>query len=86
MGSSDLKLFRGRGCQNCFGSGYKGRTAICEIVTVSPGLRDLIINKGTILKMQEEATKYGFQVIRQDAIRKALTGVTTLQEVARVIG
>lgn len=86
MGSSDLKLFRGRGCQNCFGTGYKGRTAICEIVTVSPGLRDLIINKESILKMYEEAAKYGFQAIRQDAIRKALTGVTTLQEVGRVIG
>jgi type II secretory ATPase GspE/PulE/Tfp pilus assembly ATPase PilB-like protein len=36
--------------------------------------------------MHEEAAKYGFQAIRQDAVRKALTGVTTLQEVGRVIG
>jgi type IV pilus assembly protein PilB len=86
MESSDLKLFRGRGCQNCFGTGYKGRSAICEIVTISPILRDLIINKESILKMRQEATNCGFQAIRQDAVRKALTGVTTLQEVIRVLG
>jgi type IV pilus assembly protein PilB len=86
MESSDLKLFRGRGCQNCFGTGYKGRAAICEIVTISPVLRDLIINKDSILKMRQEATNCGFQAIRQDAVRKALTGVTTLQEVVRVLG
>ena len=86
MGSSDLKLFRGRGCQNCFGTGYKGRAAISEIVTISTVLRDLIINKESILKMRQEAVNCGFQAIRQDAVRKALTGVTTLQEVVRVLG
>jgi type IV pilus assembly protein PilB len=86
MDSSDLRLFRGRGCQNCFGTGYKGRIAICEIVTISPVLRDLIINKDSILKMRQEAMNYGFQAIRQDAVRKALTGITTLQEVVRVLG
>jgi len=86
MGSSDLKLFRGRGCQNWLGTGYKGRAAISEIVTISTVLRDLIINKESILKMRQEAVNCGFQAIRQDAVRKALTGVTTLQEVVRVLG
>jgi type IV pilus assembly protein PilB len=86
VGSSELKLFRGRGCQNCYGSGYKGRIAICEIVIISPVFRDLINNKESIIKMREEAAKYGFQGIRQDAVRKALTGITTLHEVARVLG
>ena len=86
METSDLKLFRGRGCPNCMGTGYKGRVAICEIVTISPVLRDLIFQKASILKMREEASNYGFQAIRQDAVRKALTGITTLQEVVRVLG
>ncbi|HVN49297.1 MAG TPA: GspE/PulE family protein [Bacteroidota bacterium] len=86
MDTSDLKLFRGRGCPNCMGTGYKGRVAICEIVTISPALRDLIFQKASILKMREEASNYGFQAIRQDAVHKALTGVTTLQEVARILG
>lgn len=86
MESSDLNLFRGRGCTHCQGSGYKGRVAICEIVTISPTLRDMIFRKESILKMREEASHYGFQAIRQDAVRKALTGVTTLQEVIRVLG
>lgn len=86
MESSDLRLFRGKGCPMCGGTGYKGRTAVCEIVTISPTLRDLIFQKSSILKMREEAANYGFQAIRQDAVRKALTGVTTIQEVMRVIG
>ena len=86
MESSDLKLFRGRGCSNCMNTGHKGRVAICEIVTISPTLRDMIFQKSSILKMREEAANYGFQAIRQDAVRKALTGVTSLQEVVRILG
>lgn len=86
MESSDLKLFRGRGCPDCEGTGYKGRVAICEIVTISPALRDMIFQKESILTMREEAGNFGFQAIRQDAVRKALTGVTTLQEITRVLG
>lgn len=84
--SSDLKLFRGRGCPNCLGTGYKGRVAISEIVTISPAMRDMIFQKESILTLRKEATNCGFQAIRQDAIRKALTGITTLQEVVRVLG
>jgi type II secretory ATPase GspE/PulE/Tfp pilus assembly ATPase PilB-like protein len=86
MDSSDLKLFRGRGCPNCMGTGFKGRFAICEIATISPTLRDMIFKKESILGMREEAANFGFQAIRQDAVRKALAGITTLQEVARVLG
>jgi type IV pilus assembly protein PilB len=86
MESSDLKLFRGRGCPNCSGTGYKGRVAISEVVTISPALRDMIFQKESILAMRDEAANFGFQAIRQDAVRKALTGVTTLQEITRVLG
>jgi type II secretory ATPase GspE/PulE/Tfp pilus assembly ATPase PilB-like protein len=86
MESSDLKLFRGRGCPNCLGTGYKGRTAISEIVTISPKLRDMIFQKESILTMREEAANFGYQGIRQDAVRKALSGITTLQEITRLLG
>jgi type II secretory ATPase GspE/PulE/Tfp pilus assembly ATPase PilB-like protein len=86
MESSDLKLFRGRGCTNCSGTGYKGRIAISEVVTISPTLRDMIFQRESILKMREEAGNFGFQAIRQDAVRKAITGITTLQEIVRVLG
>jgi type II secretory ATPase GspE/PulE/Tfp pilus assembly ATPase PilB-like protein len=85
-GGSELKLSRGRGCSHCFGTGYKGRTGVCEIVTISPVMRDLIFQKASILKMREEAANFGFKGIRHDAIRKALAGITTLQEVIRVMG
>jgi type II secretory ATPase GspE/PulE/Tfp pilus assembly ATPase PilB-like protein len=46
----------------------------------------MIFQKESIMKMREEAANFGFQGIRQDAIRKAITGVTTLQEITRVLG
>jgi type II secretory ATPase GspE/PulE/Tfp pilus assembly ATPase PilB-like protein len=55
-------------------------------VTISPALRDMIFQKESILAMREEAGNLGFQAIRQDAVRKALTGITTLQEITRVLG
>jgi len=46
----------------------------------------LIFEKASILTMREEAGNFGFQGIRQDAVRKALTGITTLQEITRMLG
>ncbi len=82
----ELKLYRGRGCQSCGGTGYSGRVPVCEIVTITPALRDLIFQKASILKMREEAMKSGYQGIRQDAIRKVISGVTTVHELVRVLG
>ena len=86
MNTSELKLYRGRGCQNCGGTGYKGRTSICEVLTVNNTLRDLINKKESMLRLQEEAMKYGYQAIRHDAVRKSIMGITSLHEVARVLG
>ncbi|MBI5464222.1 MAG: type II/IV secretion system protein [Ignavibacteriales bacterium] len=82
----ELRLFRGRGCAACGGTGYKGRVAICEILTISHTMRDLIFQKASLLQLREEAGNVGLQNIRQDAIRKVLQGVTSVQEVVRVLG
>ncbi|MCX7984699.1 MAG: GspE/PulE family protein, partial [Bacteroidetes bacterium] len=81
-----LRLFRGRGCQACGGTGYSGRMPVCEVVTITPSLRDLIFQKASILKMREEAMKSGYQGIRQDAIRRVIAGTTTVHELVRVLG
>lgn len=82
----ELRLFRGKGCQACGGTGYSGRVPVCEVVTITPALRDLIFQKASILKMREEAMKSGYQAIRQDAIRKVIAGVTTVHELVRMVG
>ena len=77
---------RGKGCQNCGNSGYKGRTAIGEIVSVSLELRDLIIQQASLIQMREEAKRHGFQGIRVDAAEKVALGLTTISEFIRVLG
>jgi type IV pilus assembly protein PilB len=77
---------KGKGCANCGGSGYKGRTAIGEIVSVSLELRDLIIQQASLIKMREEASRHGFQGIRVDAAEKVAMGVSTIEEFLRVLG
>ena len=77
---------RGKGCQSCGNSGYKGRTAIGEIVSVSLELRDLIIQQASLIQMREEAKRHGFQGIRVDAAEKVALGLTTIAEFIRVLG
>jgi len=77
---------RGKGCQNCGSTGYKGRTAIVEIVSVSLELRDLIIQRASLIKMGEEAARHGFRGIRVDAAEKVALGLTTISEFIRVLG
>jgi len=82
----ELRLYRGRGCVACGGTGYSGRVPVAEVVTITPALRDLIFQKASILKMREEAMKSGYQSIRQDAIKKVIAGITTVHELVRVLG
>ena len=82
----DKVFCRGKGCPQCEGTGHKGRTAICEIVSVSPKLRDLIFLRGSILEMREEASNYGFSGVRVDAAQKVAYGLTSIAEFVRVLG
>jgi type IV pilus assembly protein PilB len=75
---------RGKGCARCANQGYKGRVACAEVVTATPAIRELI-NKGSDTKAMAEALKnQEFITLTQDALLKALQGITTLEEVMRV--
>jgi len=84
--SGQAKFFRGKGCDQCEGSGYRGRTAIHEILTVNDQLRDLIYQNASILKIKDAARIAGFENIFQDAIKKVKNGTTTISEFYRVLG
>jgi len=83
--SGQAKFFRGKGCDQCEGSGYRGRTAIHEILTVNDQLRDLIYQNASILKIKDAARIAGFENIFQDAIKKVKNGTTTISEFYRVL-
>ena len=80
-------LYRGTGCPECFNSGYKGRAAVFEILIVDRGLRHLISSGASRAQIEDTLMTpgSGFVTLQQNAIRMVLDGVTTLEEVNRVI-
>jgi type IV pilus assembly protein PilB len=85
-GSKEGSFFKGRGCGQCRQSGYKGRTVITEILEMKPEIRDLIMAGGTSEAIKAKAHEIGLSTLRESALRKALIGETTLEEVVRVTG
>ncbi|MBI2496988.1 MAG: type II/IV secretion system protein [Opitutae bacterium] len=78
-----VKLYRGRGCPKCFGTGYSGRVGIYEFVEVSERMRELITEKQSVALLIEEAKRVGHRSLRHDGLKKALIGWTSLEEVER---
>ena len=80
----DFKVFKGRGCENCNNTGYKGRTALYEVLAVSQEIKELINKGATALEIQEQARKEGMRTLREAGLMKVKEGITTLEEVGRV--
>jgi type IV pilus assembly protein PilB len=76
--------FEGAGCENCNGTGYRGRAAITELLDLSPGMRQMILDRRPAVDLQAAAVKEGMSTLRQSALAKALAGETTLKEINRV--
>ncbi|OZH53558.1 general secretion pathway protein GspE [Hydrocoleum sp. CS-953] len=74
----------GRGCSNCFNSGYSGREALVELLDVNDTVRELIY-EGTMTQLQRYLKKNGFVSFRTAAIEKVTQGITTVEEVQRVL-
>ncbi len=78
---ASLKLYRGKGCRYCRHTGYSGRTGIFELMLVTDKMRQMILRKAGTAEIEIEARKSGMQTLRQDGIRKALRGITSLDEI-----
>ena len=79
-----LILSRGKGCEACAQTGYKGRMGIHEILEVNDVLRGLIIEKAHVSKLKAEGRRNGMITLRESAVRKLFAGATTVEEVIRV--
>ncbi|MBF0134604.1 MAG: type II/IV secretion system protein [Magnetococcales bacterium] len=79
-------LYRAAGCPACSGSGYKGRLSVMEIVIVDDDFDDLISRKATPGEFRQLARQKGIRTMTEDAIRHVLEGVTSLDEVSRILG
>ncbi|MBF0521462.1 MAG: Flp pilus assembly complex ATPase component TadA [Candidatus Omnitrophica bacterium] len=77
-------LFRAKGCPQCFNTGYRGRVGITEIMVLSIRLKELILQKVGEGKIKHVARQEGMKTMREDGLKKAMEGLTSLEEVLRV--
>ncbi len=80
----DGKLLIGKGCDECFRSGFAGRTAIYEVLPIDGVIQEQIINKATASQIKRGALERGLKTLRMDGVQKLLSGQTTPEEVLRV--
>jgi len=75
-----IKTYKGKGCQVCGGTGYKGRVAIYEVLPVTPAVKEIILKHGTADDIKRQAIKEGMKTLRMCALTKVAQGLTTLDE------
>lgn len=75
-----IKVYKGRGCDICSGTGYKGRVAIYEVMAITPKVRELIIKNPSTDDLKAQAIKDGMKTLRMCALTKVAQGLTTLEE------
>lgn len=87
LGRHDLDsetLYRGKGCNSCKQTGYKGRMAVHELLVVDDKIRDLLIKNRSVDEIKEAAIENGMKMLIDDGLEKALQGMTTVEEVLRI--
>ncbi len=79
------KFFAGKGCPACNGTGYISRVGIREVLDVNEGIRQLIMNRANARQIKEAAVKNGMTTMTEDAMERASKGITTIEEILRII-
>jgi type IV pilus assembly protein PilB len=80
-----VKFYRGKGCDACKQSGYKGRVGVYELMVMNDEIRELALARASAHRVKEAATQSGMKTLKDDATEKVLLGITTLEESLRVI-
>ncbi len=78
-----MSLFRGRGCDRCSGTGYKGRVGLYEVMEIDDEVRELILSGATAFELRQKAMERGMISLRASGMQKIRDGVTSLEEVVR---
>jgi type IV pilus assembly protein PilB len=80
----DFVFYQGEGCLECNGTGYRGRTAIHELLDLSDHIREMIIERRPTSEIKRTAHEEGMSSLRESALAKVFAGVTTLKEINKV--
>ncbi len=80
----DFTFYEGQGCIECGGTGYRGRTAIHEILDLSDRVREMILAKKPSSEIRKIAKEEGMHFLRESALMRVRSGITTLDEINKV--
>jgi len=80
----DHVIYEGAGCMECGGTGYKGRTAICELLDLTDDIREMILDRRPTSEIKKSAGQAGMRFLRESGIQQVLRGRTTLREINKV--
>ncbi|MCX5749503.1 MAG: ATPase, T2SS/T4P/T4SS family [Candidatus Saganbacteria bacterium] len=87
LGIEDTKgkiiFYRGKGCKNCKCTGYKGRIGIYELLIMNEKIRGLVLERNSVDAIRKAAQEAGMKTLREDGLKKAFDGVTSIEEVIR---
>lgn len=78
-------FYKGTGCDACNNTGFKGRTGIFSVMLLSQTLQNMIFEEASLVDVQKQAIAEGMQTLKMNAAQKILSGMTTVEEVARVV-
>jgi type II secretory ATPase GspE/PulE/Tfp pilus assembly ATPase PilB-like protein len=84
MMATTQTFYEGTGCIECGGTGYKGRTAICELLDLSDRIREMILERRPTSEIKKVARDEGMLFLRESAVQKVMNGQTTLREINKV--
>ncbi len=79
----EIKSYKGKGCQTCNGTGYKGRVGLYEVMEITDELRELIIIGASAIELRKKAIECGMITLRQSGLYKLREGMTTIEEVVK---
>ncbi|MBM63797.1 MAG: pilus assembly protein PilB [Acidobacteria bacterium] len=78
------EVYEAIGCIECGGTGYRGRTAVCELLDLTDEFREMILSRSPVTEIKREMRAQGMRFLRDSAIEKVLAGETTLREINKV--
>ena len=81
-----VTLYRGRGCDRCKGSGYKGRLGIYQVMPITETINRMILEGGNVIQIGEQARREGVSNLRESGLKKVKAGITSLEEIEKRVG
>jgi len=78
-----FKVFKGRGCDKCNNTGYKGRVGLIEVMAINDEIREMILSGASAIEIRRKAIESGMITLRRSGLTKIMAGVTTIEEVVR---